>query len=193
MGSPELGYVHKIDKHRQNPPSREDIGDWGKEAEETVIEFFRNNFPGVEIRRATPAEDSGKRESGGKAVDAVAYIDGKPSLGLQITTSTDSAVKDSKSQLMKDFPFLRLAEMRNTDPSIPRALVFLKAGQVAEYVKNPDFKRHPEMAGQILESVIKSLQFASLKTKDQDDHKRINVLLAMFQKELEQIKKGRLN
>lgn len=178
MGSPEMGYIHHLDKEL-HPES-----DKGKEAERVVIEFFQKAFPGkVEVRPADEEEDSGK---GGQIVDAVAYLDGKAAMGLQITTATDKEARLKKMEEMRQSPFIRLPkEMQPKDPNIPRVLVFLEQKEVKSYQDDPqhDLKQHRRLSQQILESSINSLKFDLLMTKNPREIHRINTLLSLLEQE----------
>ena len=139
----------------------------GKAAEDTVISFFQKNFPNVEVRPATGAEDSDDRMSGGRSIDAVAYRDGKPALGIQVTTTPDPRVRDEKYlAMMRNEPYLRLSEMKPADPSIPRVLIHLDNNEVVRYLADQNFDQHPKIGEQILTGAINSLKFAATRSRE---------------------------
>jgi hypothetical protein len=180
MGNPEMGWISHIDRERHLPPS--EMGDLGKPAEGIVIDFIKSRFPRMQVRPATKEEDSGY----GKIIDAVAYMDGRPIMGLQITTATDSVARNKKMEELKNKPFIRLPEMDpKLDSAIPRTITFLEAKEVAAYIRRPDFNSHPSLAKQILESNINSLKFDSLQTKNGEEILRLNRLIIMLEAELQ--------
>jgi hypothetical protein len=198
MGNPEMSYIHHLDREKIPPPESRDVGDQGKKAEDVVIEFLKARFPNMEVRHATPEEDEGNRGDIGtkKIIDAVAYLENKPALGLQITTATDSVARRKKLQELQDMPFLRLKEMKPRDKAIPRSITFVEAEQVLSYVQDHNFEQHPKLSMQILESNINSLKFDLLKTKNPEEINRLQDLVAMFEaakQEIEQQKKGKSN
>lgn len=189
MGNPDLGYIPNIE------PRREQTSSTGKSAEETVINFFKQAFPNMEVRTATAKEDHGMDEfATGKAVDAIAYLDKKPALGLQITTTESQQFISKKINEMQKQPFLRLEEMKTADPAIPRALIYLDAKEVQEFSKDKNFDMHPKLGRQILDSTVKSLQFDLLKTSNQQEISRLQSLLQLIhskQTELETKERGK--
>ena len=182
MGNPEISYIHHIDDSRR-PPTPE-VGDQGKNAEGVVLDFFSEKIPRMKMRRATPEEDSGF----GKAIDAVGYLDNKPALGLQITTATDSVARQKKLGELQDRPFLRLSEMNpQKDPAIPRAIAFLEAQEVAGYLNDRDFSKHPGLMKQILESTVSSLRFDLTQTKNPQEIERLQGLIQFLETERQNI------
>jgi hypothetical protein len=175
----EQRYIHNLD-YQKHHPELEEVGDQGRAAEEAVIEFFKS-IPGMDIRTATAEEDSGALQIvKDKAIDAVGYLEGKPSLGLQITTSTDNKTRDQKKADLLNRPFIRLPEMKSADVSMPRSLVFVDAKEVKEFFKDRNFDNHPKLTQQIIESNINSLRLSLLKTKNPKEIALINKLLALF-------------
>lgn len=154
----------------------------GKPAEEVVVNFFK--MSGFEARFASPLEDEGRVDIGRKQIiDAVAYLEGRPALGLQITTNDSKEVREKKLAEMRSKPFIRLDEMKSKDLSIPRVLVFLDGAKVNKFKQNPDYNSNPELALQILDSAINSLKFDLVQTKNPLEQKAVNQLLGMMEEE----------
>ncbi|MSU45095.1 MAG: hypothetical protein EXS47_00460 [Candidatus Zambryskibacteria bacterium] len=160
MGSPEGEYIHNLDSVREN-----NLAGQGFPAEDLTVDFF--NAIGFDTRLSTASEDSGTRDIGPKqTIDAVTYYEGRPAMGVQITTTSFRDVREKKLNEMRARPFVRLDEMKPTDPAIPRVLIYLDAKDVKNFGSDPDFKHHPKIADQILSSCILSLQFDSSQTKN---------------------------
>jgi hypothetical protein len=177
MRTQEEHLIGQIDA--QKAPSLE-IGDQGKAAEEVVIEFFKS-IPKMDIRPATPAEDSGRKQIvKDLAIDAVGYLDGEPAIGLQVTTATDSLARNKKKAELLDRPFLRLSEMGSSGTAIPRALVFLDAAEVKAFMGDRDMSQHPKLTQQIRESTINSLKLDLMKTKNPREQALIETLLLLI-------------
>ncbi|HEY4508966.1 MAG TPA: hypothetical protein VJC13_01635 [Candidatus Paceibacterota bacterium] len=162
-------------------------GDMGLEgqgfpAEEVVVNFF--NASGFDARFSTATEDEGTTDIGPKQIiDAVVYYDGKPAMAPQITTSTIKSFREKKLDELRQRPFLRLDEMGPSDPAIPKVLIYLKAKDVKAFGEDPDFSRHPEIALQILNSSIISLNFDLSKTENPLEQKAITELVGMLETE----------
>ncbi len=181
MATIEDRIVRRIDAVRQ--PASQEVSDQGKAAEAAVIQFF-NLIPGMHIRAATPDEDSGKSQIvKDKAIDAVAYMNGKPVLGLQITTATDSVARYEKRTDLLQRPFIRLREMKLSDSAIPRALVFIEAKAIKDFLSEKDFKKQPAMALQILSSCIASLKLALMNTEINAEQHAINKLMTVLERQ----------
>lgn len=169
------------------PERREDIG---FEAEEVVVQFFQT-IPQMDIRYSTETEDSGRKQIvQDQQLDAVAYLDGHPAMGLQITTAMDPDLRAEKMRQIKARPFLRLNEMKKTDMAIPRVLVFLDPKHVEEFGTDHDFSKHPQVGDQILKSAINSLKFDIAMTKNLQEQEAIKSLILMLESER---KKANLN
>ncbi len=180
MRNTEERYVKNIDTHKA-PPVIE-IGDQGRNAEEAVIKFFEI-FPGMKVRLATPLEDSGRTQIvKDSAIDIVGYLEGLPAIGLQITTTTDSATRHSKTADLLNRPFIRLPEMVSSDTAIPRSLVFIDAAEVSAFLADHDISKHPKLIRQIIESNLSSLKLDLMKTVNPKEQDLIQKLLAFFEK-----------
>lgn len=161
----------------------------GLMAEDVIIDFFNEKFPGqISVRPATHEEDSGhEHATESKQIDAVAYNNnGIPIMCIQITTATDSVVRMKKMQQLINKPFVRLDEMKSNDKAIPKVLVYVDASEVDSFLSDHDFLKHPKIADQVLESAIQCLKFVSTKTKIKDEQQRIKDLMDILD-----IKKGR--
>lgn len=183
MGNPEAGYINRIDRERQSksPPEHEGRG---KDAEGLVIEFLQTQFPTMRLRAATPEEDAGNRGANvGKRIDAVAYLEGKPALGLQITTSMMEGIRKKKIREIQDHPFIRLAEMRTGDIAIPRAIIFADIDEVEGLMEDHDFEKHVKFAQGVLEGISISLQYVLKQTKNPNEVEKLNELIGLFEKE----------
>jgi len=174
----ENRYINDLDYQKAN--INPEIGDQGHAAEEVVAEFFRS-VPGMKVRPATEEEDSGKSQIvKDKAIDAVGYFEGKPALGLQITTATDSKVRDQKKTDLLNRPFIRLPEMNPSDTSMPRTLIFVDAKEIKGFLEDRNFANHPKLTEQIIEGNINSLRLDLMKTQNPKEIELINKLLILF-------------
>ena len=179
MKSPEEKYAKSMDT-RKAPPLLE-IGDQGKNAEQVVMEFFES-IPGMNMRFATPEEDSGKSQIvKDAAIDMVGYMEGKPAIGLQITTATDSVVRQRKTSDLVARPFIRLPEMNSSDTAIPRALVFIDAAEVSAFFHDRNLDKHPKLIQQIIEGNLNSLKLDLMKTKNPREQELILKLVTFFE------------
>ena len=167
----ESRYIEQIDKAK--------FAGQGKASEEIVINFFRRSFPNMEVRQATAKEDAGQDKSG-KMIDAVVYMDQKPALALQITSTVDRDQRIKKQQEMMLQPFLRLEEMKPLDPAIPRVLIYVDARDVKAYSENKDLTRLAKLGESILESTLLSLRFDLTQTKNPKETERLRQLLGMI-------------
>lgn len=148
----------------------------------------------MEVRQATPEEDAGDTGfTSGKIIDAVAYLDHKPALALQITSTVDKGQRLKKMEELRSRPFLRLAEMKPQDPSIPRVLVYVEAKDIIELTSDFDFSKPNQVGKQILESTISSLEFDLLNTKNPEEIKRLGLLLQMLRDKKDKSEKGAHN
>lgn len=181
-------YTRNADKNSV-PPQRVERESLGMMAEDVVIDFFNDNFPGqISVRPATAAEDSGlKHAPESKQIDAVVYSDkGEPIMCIQITTARDSAVRMKKMQQLIEKPFVRLDEMKANDKAIPKVLVYVDPSEVDSFLNDHDYLKHPKIAEQILQSATQCLKFVATKTKIKDEQVRISNLINILD-----IKKGR--
>lgn len=179
MRGPEGEYIHKLDSE---PRVENKLAGQGLPAEDLTVDFFRSI--GFDARFATASEDSGVVDIGPKqTIDAVIYDDSRPAMALQITTGSSKEVKEKKLREMRLRPFVRLDEMKPTDPAIPKALVYLRPEDVKEFGSDPDFDNHPQIADQILNSCILSLQFDSSQTKNPMEREFIAKLIKRFDTE----------
>ncbi|MBX4204833.1 MAG: hypothetical protein KW788_01430 [Candidatus Doudnabacteria bacterium] len=189
MRNIETSNINDLDYQKAN--INPDIGDQGHAAEEVVMEFFKS-IPAIEIRPATTLEDSGKEQIGkDKAIDAIGYLEGKPALGLQITTATDSKIRNQKSNDLLNRPFIRLPEMKTTDTAMPRTLVFIDAAEVKSFLQDHNFDNHPKLKHQIVESNVNSLKLALMKTQNPKEQELINKLMVIFREQLSDNEKGK--
>lgn len=174
----EERYIRQIDSVKI--PPFEKVSDQGLPAQEAVLEFFKT-LPGITIRLSTPAEDSGLEQIGkDPAIDAVGYMKGKPVFVLQITTATDSKVRKDKEKDRLSRPFVRLPEMNKTDPAIPRLLIFVEAEEVAKFMRDRDFSKHPKLMKQIIDSFMINLKLSLLQTKLPKEQILIDELLELM-------------
>jgi hypothetical protein len=154
----------------------------GYDAEDVVVDFFKSEFKGIEVRKATLDEDRGNTGiDTGKQIDAVLYWDHKPSLGLQITTAIDSKVRMKKMNELKNKPFIRLDEMNRGDTAIPKVLIFIEPRDVNSYLENKDWSAHSHLGNQILLGLENSLKFDRLQTKNQSEQKKIDEMLILLE------------
>lgn len=189
MSSIESRYIHHLDMEKQRIPGQ------GKATEEAVISFFKTAFPNMEIRPATPQEDAGE-EQGGKMVDAIAYLDKKPALALQITSTIDKDQKLKKMQELMDHPTVRFEETKPQDPPADRILVYVDAKEVKELSQDKDLSKHPQIGKNIFESMLLSLTVSLRQTKNPKEIERLRQRLAMVEESrrtFEQNKKGKAN
>jgi hypothetical protein len=167
----ETGYINRIDK-----PSEEEVEQIGLAAEEVVLDFYNNSLEGFRARPSTLSEDSGLKDIGPKqTIDAVIYRDKKPAMGIQITTAEDPKTRQKKMAEIMSHPFIRLAEMKNTDTAIPKTLVYIKRETAKAH--SHDGKINQEEALQVLDGSIKSLKFCLSQTKDKKEQLLVNELL----------------
>lgn len=179
--SVEERYIRQIDSTKA--PPLEKVGNQGRPAEEAIIEFLKT-LPGITIRLSTSTEDSGLKQIGkDPAIDAVGYINGKPAFVLQITTATDSKARREKETDRLNRPFIRLPEMSRPDPAIPRLLIFIEAKEVAEFMKDRNFSKHPKLMKQIINGYINNLKLSQLQTKLPKEQTLINELLNLLPNE----------
>lgn len=165
---------------------RQQAEDLGHRGEELVVDFFRH-MKKFETRLSTTVEDSGVIDIGPRqTIDAVAYLEGQPAMGLQITTAASKEVRAKKLQEMRDHPFLRLPEMKPGQPAIPRVLVYLDRKNVATADSGDGQQASPEAALQILESAINSLQFDLTQTKNPSEITAVKNLISILQEEKKQ-------
>lgn len=73
--------------------------------------------------------------------------------------------------------------MKRQDTALPRALVYLDAKAVRDFTQDKEFENHPELALQILDSVIKSLRYDLGKTKLEAEQDHIKRILATLEAE----------
>lgn len=173
----ESSYISRLDNAKTPRP---EIGDQGSNAEQAVVNFL-NAQAGIETRLSSSEEDSGKSDIGPRQIlDAISYIDGKPVLGLQITTATDSVARAKKLKEISDRPYLRLPEMGNNELAIPRVLVYVDANKVKSLQEDKDILKHPDLALQIIDSIVKSLQFDLNQTKNMQEASATKKLIEMM-------------
>ncbi len=177
--SVENRYIESVDSSS--------IPEQGLGAEDVVVDFFRA-FPNLDIRYATPLEDSGlKQIVQDKQLDAIVYREGHPAMGLQISTTASSKVKSEKLRQIQERPFVRLDEMKASDMAIPRALIFLDAGEVKGYRSDHDFDKHPKLKNQILDGAINSLRFDISQTKNPSEKAALESLILMLEQEQKKV------
>lgn len=181
MAGLEDSYIRNIDKTDTTPP----IDDIGMRAEDLVIDFFNENFPGqFTVRHATPEEDSGvKQIEQGKQIDAVVYDEkGAPVMCIQISTARNKEVRREKVMQLMSRPFIRLTEMRAQDPAIPKVLVNIDPIEASTVLIDHDFSKHPKISEQIIRSSIESLGFVLTKTQLKDEQDRVRTLISILEK-----------
>lgn len=179
MGNIEKQYVKNLDAQKTSP--NQEVGDQGKAAEKAVADFLRS-VVGMETRPATKVEDSGLQQIvKDKAIDIVGYLEGRPAIGIQITTATDSKVRSNKTNDLINRPFIRLFEMTSSDVAIPRSLVFVDAVEIKSFLFDQDITKHPKLARQIIEGNIASLKIDLMKTKNPKEQDLVNKQLALFE------------
>ena len=178
MKSPENSYIQNIDK-KSSPNS---IPQLGLQAENVVIDFLRENFPNIKVRPATKDEDSGvKQIEKGKQIDAVAYIEEKPVMVMQITTARDSKIRGEKRTQMYDNPFVHLNEMKPQEGSIPKVLVYVDSKQAESFLNDHDFSNHIKILEDITRGIVNSLNFDLIMTKNPAEQDKVKILLDIFQ------------
>jgi len=161
----EERYISNIDR----PKIDRDPSESGLEIEGIVVDFF--NDSGYETRFSTKAEDSGKVDIGPRQIiDAVTYLEGKPVMGLQITTAKSKEIRAKKLAEMAQKPFIRLEEMKPQEPAIPRVLIYLDPNK-------------GDNALQILDSAITSLKFDLTQTKNPQEQKAVQQLIQNLTRE----------
>ena len=189
MGNPEAGYIYNLDRELHPRP------DLGHDTEEVVLKVFQNAFgPEVSARPSTPEEDAGYQGTRvGKMIDAVVYLRDKPAMGVQITSARDKDARQKKIDEMLTKPFLRLPEMKPTDPSIPRVLIWVDSKEVASFKAENELdpQKHKRMFLQIIDGTINSLKVALLKTSNEKEIYRLNTLLQLFGEEKKKIEFGK--
>lgn len=175
----ESHYVNNIDR-----PSDDEMVKNGLLAEELVLNTINHNFPGFDARLSSSSEDSGEKDIGPKqTIDAVAYLEGRPVMGIQITTSQDIKTQKIKMQELINHPFLRLDEMKPKDPAIPKVLVHLTRELVSSYKENPAVAKNPEVVIRVIDGIIRSLQFDLTKTKNPIEQIAIKKLIEQISEE----------
>ena len=143
MKGPENLYVQNLDKQ---PPPEVINQSLGLQAEDVVIDFLREHFPNIKVRLSTVSEDSGLDQiEKGKRIDTVAYLEDKPAMVMQITTTGSSKVKSEKLTQLRENPFVRLDEMKLQDGAIPKVLVGLDHAHVKSFLGDHNFAKHPEI------------------------------------------------
>ncbi|HTL39462.1 MAG TPA: hypothetical protein VL306_01480 [Methylomirabilota bacterium] len=154
-------------------------------------EFFQENLalelfqaiPQLETRVSTKEEDSGRIDIGPKQIiDAVSYLEKKPAMALQITSSSSREVRAKKLQEMRTKPFIRLPEMKPSEPAIPRVLVYLDKQYLAQ-IESGSLRNNPEAAIQVLSSAINSLKFDLTQTKNPLEQKSVQGLIQILEQE----------
>ena len=177
MRSPENYYINNLDR-----PEEDEIAKRGLLAEELVVNAINTGIDGLEARLSTLSEDSGVKDIGPtQTIDAVAYSEGKPVMGIQITTAEDPKTRQKKMQELMDQPFIRLAEMRPKDPAIPKVLVYLDRKTVDRY--EHENKIESDMIIKIIDGAIKSLTFDLAKTQNPQEQKAIRDLIQQLTQE----------
>jgi hypothetical protein len=143
--------------------------DRGFETEDVVIKFL-NTLPHFDVRYSSEDEDSGRKKIiKGLQLDAIAYIEGRPAMGIQITSGGSSKNQTEKIRQMKDKPFLRLPEMKTSETAIPKVLVYL------------DSDKDPELAIHVLDGILNSLKFDLTQTKNPQEKLAVNKLIQIIE------------
>ena len=178
MKSPENLYIQNIDKQ---PPEVINQS-LGLRAEYVVIDCLKKHFPNIKVRLSTISEDSGLDQiEKGKRIDTVAYLENKPVMVMQITTTGNSRVKEKKLSQLKENPFVHLDEMKPQDGYIPRVLIGLDHARIQSFLHNPDFSSHPEILDDIMRGITNSLNFDLVMTKNPIELNRVKALLNIFE------------
>jgi len=145
----------------------------GQKGEEAVINFFRSISPRIEIRKSSSKEDAGRDATfSPKTIDSVVYIDGEPGLAPQISVSKNPKVRKEKFEQLKNRPFLRLDEMRNTDTAIPAGVILLE---------QEDIEKGRPVDKQILQDTLNSLRFDLTQTKNPKEIDKVKKTIALFE------------
>jgi len=152
----------------------------GPVTEQLVVDFLNNEIPGLTARYSTRAEDHGI-EIGGKEIDVVAYLEGKPAMAFQVTSQFQKGELARKRDHARDYPFVRLQELKNQDPAIPRVSLVLEALEVSNFAKNPNFAAHPELAIKILDRILLNLEFDLRKTANPIEQTAVKKLIPIFE------------
>jgi len=176
----ENRYVERIDRRRL----ANELGVQGFPAEE-FVNIFYNTIPGFQARFSTLDEDKGPEVGGRQTVDlVVSFADGRPAFASQITTNNaEKGLIDKKKKEMRDRPFIRLNEMKNTDLSIPKVLVVPGARQVKDFFQDPDPAKHPELALKVIEDHLNSFRFDRMQTQNPLEQKAVDELIKIFDTE----------
>ena len=179
MKSPENSYIQNLDKQ---PPPEVINQSLGLKAEDVVIDFLREHFPDIKVRLSTAKEDSGLDQiEKGERIDTVAYLENKPVMVMQITTTGSSRVKGEKLSQLKENPFVHLDEMKPKDGYIPRILIGLDHARIQSFLHNPDFASHPEILDDIMRGIVNSLNFDLIMTRNPVEQNRVKTLLNLFE------------
>jgi hypothetical protein len=170
----EQSYINRLDR-----PSDSEITERGIMAEMAVTDFFNSGIEGFNARMSTVEEDSGLHDIGQRqTIDVVAYKNGRAVVGIQVTSAMDPTTQMEKLKGLKTQPFIRLPEMNTRDLAIPKTVVFLPHETTDEYMSDRDLTRHPEVAIQIIDGMIKSLQFDLTQTKNPQEITAVNSLIS---------------
>lgn len=184
-----MSYIHGLDRTKRDA---ERVTGQGFAAEDTVVEFFERNFPNLQVRHATEAEDSGHvgQGVGSKMIDVVVSERkgdrAVPAMAIQVTTNNERAAMAKKLAEMKDMPLVNLPESRLDDPLVPRILVFLEPKDVRSYTEEKDPVAAQRIMDKIVTDSLRSLQFDLTQTKHrphQEHIRRMMDLLEQWQKE----------
>jgi hypothetical protein len=158
----------------------------GNAAEEAVAGFLEGFIPSInEVRISSKEEDSGLNQIvRGQKIDLVVYIDRKPAMVIQVTVSTNDKITKEKKQDVEDRPFVRLPEMRPSDPAIPKVFVQLFGSSVKVFEENNrKFNDHREILMKILKEIREWLDLDLSKTLNPAEKERIQRLMEIFKME----------
>lgn len=179
--NPENYYIRKIDN--QKLPPRMVVGEaLAKEAEGVIIDCLGEKLKdrNVKVRPATPVEDSGHKDEGGKQIDAVLNMDGKAGMCIQITTARDPIVQRKKLMQLKENPFVRLEEMKREETPIPKVVISINPEEILSFLNDHSFSKHPQIWAKIKSDVTNSLLYVLNITKDEKEKTKARELLALF-------------
>jgi hypothetical protein len=179
--NPENSYIRNID-NRNLPPRKVVSEELAKKAEEVIIGCLNEQLRGknIEVRPATPKEDSGHKDEGGKQIDAVLNIAGKAGMCIQITTARDPDVQRKKLMQLKENPFVRLEEMKREETPIPKVVVSINPEEITSFLGDSSFAKHPQIWTKIKSDITNSLLYVLNMTKNEKEKIKAKELLILL-------------
>jgi hypothetical protein len=178
--NPENSYIKKIDT--ENLPSEKVNESIARSAEKIVIDCLNENLKsmGIGVRPATPSEDSGIKNEGGKQIDAVLNVGGKATMCMQITTARDPDVQRKKLIQLKENPFVRLEKMDQQETPIPKVIININQEEVTSFLNDPYFSHHPKIWAKIKNDITNSLLYVLNITKNEKEKAKARELLTLL-------------